>query len=88
VLLHEGLNGIETGGRGRSNARVPGYVDECLGFMAKQIEIVRPCALIALGAQSAKYLNRLNFDFVELKRRAAGLSVHSLPGMIYCMQKD
>jgi hypothetical protein len=39
---------------------VPGYCEQCRRFLTRQVEIVRPRAVVALGSQSANYVSELN----------------------------
>jgi len=45
---------------------VPGYREQCQEFLKRQVEIVRPCAVIALGAQAIRYVANLDIRHLQL----------------------
>lgn len=45
---------------------VPGYKEQCQDFLKRQVEIVRPCAVIALGGQAIRYVAQLDIRHLQL----------------------
>lgn len=46
---------------------VPGYKQECQLFLNKQVEIVQPRAVIALGVKAEKYVSNLGCRYLAIK---------------------
>jgi CRP/FNR family transcriptional regulator, cyclic AMP receptor protein len=68
VLLHKRSDGIEAPGKAEGEMpSVPGYKHECQLFLAKQVEIVQPRAVIALGAKAEKYVSSLGCRYLAIK---------------------
>src|SRR5271156_5181302 len=61
------LMGLKPGKAEGSMPSVPGYREECREFLKRQIEIVRPCAVVALGSNAGRHMGRLNSRYVALK---------------------
>jgi uracil-DNA glycosylase len=70
-LLPEGcfftnaLMGLKPGSATGSMPRVRGYGDQCALFLQKQIEIVRPVAIVALGVKAETYVSKLNQPWMK-----------------------
>jgi hypothetical protein len=52
------LMGLKPGGAVGDMPTVPGYEDECQQFLVRQIEIVRPAAIAALGHKAGKRVHK------------------------------
>ncbi len=46
---------------------IPGYQEQCARFLTKQIDIVKPRAVVALGVKAEKYVSRLDHPWVAIK---------------------
>ena len=53
------LMGLKPGSATGSMPSVHGYREQCALFLQKQIEIVRPCAVVALGIRAESYVSKL-----------------------------
>lgn len=58
------LMGIRPGKAEGEMPSVPGYKEQCRRFLKRQIEIVRPRAVVALGAQAVCSLSRLGIQHI------------------------
>ena len=61
------LMGLKPGKAEGPMPSVPGYRNECQQFLQRQVEIVRPCAIVALGSYANPFVSRLPFRHVALK---------------------
>jgi hypothetical protein len=61
------LMGLKPGKAEGAVPSVPGYKEECQEFLKRQIEIVQPCALVALGSDATRHLRHLKSRYVALK---------------------
>jgi hypothetical protein len=60
------LMGIKPGKAEGEMPSVPGYKKQCRRFLQRQVEIVRPCALVALGAQAIGYVCRVEVPHIKI----------------------
>jgi uracil-DNA glycosylase family 4 len=61
------LMGLKPGSAEGPMPSVPGYREQCKEFLRRQVEIVRPCAIVALGSDAIPYVVQLNSKYVALK---------------------
>lgn len=61
------LMGLKPGKAEGDMPTVPGYIQQCQSFLQRQIEIVRPHAVAALGTQAVRYISELNCWHVALR---------------------
>jgi uracil-DNA glycosylase family 4 len=54
------LMGLKPGSATGSMPSVPDYKSQCSQFLQKQIEIVRPLAVVALGVNTERFVSRLD----------------------------
>jgi uracil-DNA glycosylase len=59
------LMGLKPGSATGSMPSVPGYKNQCSQFLQKQIEIVRPLALVALGVNAERFVSRLDLPWIK-----------------------
>jgi hypothetical protein len=59
------LMGLKPGSATGSMPSVRGYRDQCALFLQKQIEIVRPVAIVALGVKAEAYVSKLNQPWIK-----------------------
>jgi hypothetical protein len=59
------LMGLKPGSATGSMPSVPGYRDQCAQFLRKQIEIVRPSAVVALGVNAERFVSRLDWPWIR-----------------------
>jgi hypothetical protein len=60
------LMGIKPGRAEGDMPSVPGYKEECQRFLKRQVEIVKPRAVVALGAQAIRYVCQLNLPHIKI----------------------
>ncbi len=60
------LMGIKPGKAEGEMPSVPDYKEQCERFLKHQIEIIRPCAVVALGAQAIRYVCQLNIPHIKI----------------------
>jgi uracil-DNA glycosylase len=60
------LMGLKPGKAEGAMPSVPGYREQCRQFLARQVKIVRPRAIVALGSESANYVAELNCSTLPL----------------------
>lgn len=65
------LMGLKPGDATGPMPTAPGYRDQCLTFLRLQIDIVRPRAIVALGADAAKLVHRLGRPYASVHHRSA-----------------
>ena len=58
------LMGLKPGSATGLMPSVPGYRDQCGKFLARQVEIVQPRAIVALGVKAEKYVCKLNVPWM------------------------
>ena len=56
--------GLKAGSAVGDMPTVPGYEDECKQFLIRQIEIVKPSVIVALGQKAGKRVRAANEGFV------------------------
>lgn len=61
------LMGLKPGKAEGEMPSVPGYKDECQLFLRKQVEIVQPRAVIAIGVKAEKYISKLGCRYLAIK---------------------
>jgi hypothetical protein len=59
--------GLKPGKATGAMPSVPGYKTQCQAFLSRQVEIVKPSAVVALGAQAIQYVSRLRGTYVALR---------------------
>ena len=59
------LMGLKPGSATGSMPSVDGYREQCALFLQKQIEIVRPSAVVALGIRAESYVSKLNQPWMK-----------------------
>ena len=60
------LMGLKPGKATGHMPSVPEYKKQCESFLKRQVEIVRPSAVVALGAQATRYVSKINGVHVQL----------------------
>jgi len=60
------LMGIKPGKAEGAMPSVPGYKEQCQRFLKRQVEIVRPCAVIALGVQANRNVSQLDIQHISI----------------------
>jgi hypothetical protein len=60
------LMGIKPGKAEGDMPSVPGYKEQCQCFLKRQVEIVRPCAVVALGVQATRYVSQLDIRHITI----------------------
>ena len=61
------LMGVKPGSATGPMPSVPGYREQCRTFLAKQVEIVKPRALVALGVKAEEYVRCLPLPHIAVK---------------------
>ena len=61
------LRGLKPGKAEGQMPSTPGYKNECQRFLQRQVEIVQPCAVVALGANAVPSVRRLKVRYVAVK---------------------
>jgi hypothetical protein len=61
------LMGLKPGKAEGEMPSAPGYKNQCQHFLRRQVEIVGPRAVIALGVKAGKYVSRLDWQSLEAK---------------------
>jgi uracil-DNA glycosylase len=59
--------GLKPGKATGAMPSVPGYRTQCQAFLDRQVEIVKPSAVVALGTQAIKYVSRLRGTYIMLR---------------------
>jgi uracil-DNA glycosylase family 4 len=59
------LMGLKPGSATGSMPSVHGYREQCALFLRKQIEIVRPCAVVALGVKAESFVSKLKQPWMK-----------------------
>jgi uracil-DNA glycosylase len=59
--------GLKPGRATGAMPSVPDYKIQCQAFLDRQVEIVKPSAVIALGAKAIKYVSRLRGTHAALR---------------------
>ena len=63
----DALMGLKPGSATGTMPSVPGYKDQCALFLARQVEIVQPRAVIALGVKADKYVCKLRAHWMVIR---------------------
>lgn len=71
ALYTNALMGMKPGSAVGDVPTVPGYQDQCLMFLQRQIEIVQPRLVVALGKKARLCLTRIGVDAVYPLRPSA-----------------
>ncbi len=61
------LMGLKPGKAEGEMPSVPGYKEECQRYLQRQVEIVKPCAIVALGSRAIRYVSKLNGRHVAIR---------------------
>lgn len=61
------LMGLKPGKATGAMPSIPGYKEQCERFLQRQVEIVQPSVVVAVGAQAIKYVGRLKATQVTLR---------------------
>ena len=56
---------LKPGSSTGSMPSVRGYRDQCAQFLRKQIEIVRPSAVVALGVNAERFVSQLDRPWIK-----------------------